>query len=625
MNNKSAEYRVDRRIVPILVIASLVGGILYALIAGLAGLLVPALSIIVPAVAGSTFLLARRSFSIESPEFRIPNLNKVFAMLFMLSVVVLAVSGARVVLYFVIMSLMYLLVFLEVSGGHASPRSPLLKMVALVANLSWSVVVKYPIYFGGTDTFGHIRYASMINATGHTIPVGLDPAYAFFPLYHVMASSLSTVTSIDPKLALFLICATISALFGVFMFEIVRLITGRVHLALYASFFVNVSPIFIYYSYYPVPRAAAFLFFVILLYAFMKEKNPKNWLSTRILVLIFSGAIVLIHSATIIQLTIPLIGIALLDRRFGGGLNIQWKSLSLLLVLTVSYWLIVATTFSKSLFGYLLLAPEISQSRLEVGSIDLLAFFKDHLATGFFLFFIVIGIGRASKIHRELTAFSAISIPLLLFYVPNPVKESQLLLVHLGFYRFELFAEFFVSIMVAIGFAVVISTTLRIRRTQWRRIATGLLFAIMLMSIFFSMTTSTNAPDVNSHSSARFFRPVDMATLKFVEESSRFNASISSDYFVAEYFYTQRYFIGIEDTNMRAFDSRMIDIHYADDPGGFVILRIEEFRSSGTLVLGSFSDTYDYPFSVEHETELVSRYASFSKVFDNGANEVFDH
>lgn len=541
---------------------------------------------------------------------------------------ILLTAKDRPVEYFLLIAFLYVIILFQILlyEGSNKPRKSvwiLVQLILLFLNLSWGVVTEHPLYFGGTDTFGHLLYSQVTLVSGHTIPVELDPAYAYFPLYHIIVSSTSLATGIDIQNSLFLTGSVIGVLMLLFLYLFVLVLSKNRFLALLSSFFLSFSPLFIYYSYYPTPRSAAFMLFIIFLYCLIRERKATFRLSLRILVIVLSISIILMHSATVVQVLAILLLVMLLDRISKNPLNIRKTPFLVMSVLFLAYWFYVATVFTGSIIPYLLMPGEYGETQTTLPLIGLGEFFWDHLTMSISLFFLTIGIDKSLREKNYLGVLGISSLLLLVFYVPNPIKQIEILFVDLGFYRFELFAEPFISIMIAVGFITFIKASTKASRKSKVRCLV-LVFLIIFASALASTTTSNNASDLNKNTNARYWTIDDMQMIDFVETSMPANASIYSDYFVSRMLYSHRFFVGMQAFGLKPYESNMIDnIESLCVANGYVVFRVGELNERGKLLFGSPPTLYEFKETSQDYEKLETCLSKFGNIYDSGRHEIF--
>ncbi len=612
---------------PVILTVLVLLGSTSAIALGQTKLMIPALSLIAPALAGSLWLFTHTRRSHGEPLLRRAVGSPVFLLLYLSSIIALLVSGSRNYVYVTIVSLSYAVILIQILQiGKNSPRAKtvIAELALNVVGVAWGIVNSHPAYFGGGDIFNHMRYTEVINSTGHTIPVDLDAAYAPFPLFHVLASALSETSGIGVSVSLFLIGALISVLIMSMAFVLVRRITADLRLALISALVLSVAPVFVYYSYYPVPRSEGFVLCLFILYVISRFHGKSSRGPNAMVLVVFSGSLILVHSATVVQMLLPMMGIVLVERYIRKSRMFRVRPFLTLSTMVIGYWMLVATTFSTAMLNHFAKPVDLFESSIEGTELNLSVFFKDHIPMALFLFFFVVGLEYSLQRRKKLFSVALVSLPLLVFYFPNPIKESEAVLSYYGFYRFELFAELFIVVIAAAGITIFLSDAVRNMSKTARVAGFAVLTVAIFLTAFASLTTSANATDMTTQTNARYFTSEESNAIQFTVDSTDHGSTIVSDYFVSRYFESYRYFSLSNNTGIPYFVSEIMDLDGIENGTGTYILRMTELESRGTMVLASGLEILSVTITVKIETKLTYIIEISNLVCDLGGTKVLN-
>ena len=115
----------------------------------------------------------------------------VFVSVFILSLLALYISVYRPWYYFILVTALFCIIFLQIFHEVLKPSVLLFEISCVMGNLIFGLQLKYPLYFGFTDIIPHLYLAKVTLLSGHIIPEDLSFGYAWFPLYHIFRNDVS--------------------------------------------------------------------------------------------------------------------------------------------------------------------------------------------------------------------------------------------------------------------------------------------------------------------------------------------------------------------------------------------------------------------------------------------------
>lgn len=611
---------------PYVLIFLVASGFLFPLAIGRPELMAKGLLIVVPSAAALLwmFVYSRDTNHANTWSWRVNqrSLLLAFGIIYAISVIVLATHNVRPWHYFLSVAGMYSAVLVQILLKRVSHKLILAQLALLMLNIAWGLTLRYPLYFGGTDTFLHIRLSEIIISHGYVVSPLVEGTYAYFPLYHILASVSSLLTGLPVSGSIFLLAPLIFAIPLPFLYHIVRSVSKDSRMAMMTCLIYASSPVVIYYSFYVITRVFAYVLFVGILFALYRTREKRN-VSFRGLAILMAFAIILFHPVSIVQFLFILLLLVICERVLNSPRHINAQFCLLLIVMFFAYWLFVAVAFSASLIGFLLEPSRFETIVLSPMSGDNVRFFIDNLSYGVFLFFTLIGIHRLLGLGEYFPVIGLVGLFLLIFYIPNPLMAIQQLQLF-GLYRLELFVIALVAIPGAVGIIEFYKRFQRLNINSAKVIACGvgcfLIFGAFLTSVY----NGANASDSQKGVPSRYFLESDVATLSFVEETAPMNSSVYSDYFVARYFLSRKYLPGMQpygSTHQHGVVLNSID--ELGDFEGYFVFRHGEFLSKGVLSLGTDSSVYEIQYSPATIQQIDSFLATTDQIYDGGRNEVY--
>lgn len=529
---------------PYFIVVTILTGFLIAGIVGRLDLAIRGLIIAVPSVVSAKIL-----HSIYKNENELKNVNASFGLtqkqlislfftVYFLSITIVFISSTRTVLYLILISLLYFIILIQIFYPDLNPRLILLQIVLCMLNSIYSATLKYPLYFGGTDIFGHIFMSQVTNISGHTIPEGLSLSYANFPLFHILISQTSYILGLSISTSYFLISAPIFTLSILFVYLFFLNTTKNVKLSLLTVILYSNLSIVIYHGMYLITRVVAFIGFLALLYIISKNRNNTNF---RFIGIIFTLFIILIHQVSSPQIFVIIFLLLISEKFIVYCTNLKekyWGSTYIFLfaVLLLGYWFYLAHSFTsmvlKTRFDSVTSVPVRIEGSVVSGNEWI--FLYSNIDTIIITFFIIIGIGvtlwKYSKTYSAV--FASASLLFLPFYLPNPLQTLWQTMTLFSFNRFMLLVSPFIAFSMASG-VLFLYSFLKVRHIKSLHIS--LLISTLLM-IFIISSLIFNNPEVSSNDDRRYLTYEELNNFEYVLNYVPNNSNLYSDYFTKRYF-----------------------------------------------------------------------------------------
>ncbi len=147
-------------------------------------------------------------------------------------------------------------------------------LISLILRGSAYFISPYPI---GSDPWGHADFIKDISRFGSlNVPLTTtSEAYTNYPLMHLYASTINLIGSIGITESMFVI-GTVLALSTVFVYLIVKKITGNINLALLSMLLLNFADFHIQWSIQIIAMSFGIAIYTILLYLIVKRNENKH-------------------------------------------------------------------------------------------------------------------------------------------------------------------------------------------------------------------------------------------------------------------------------------------------------------------------------------------------------------
>lgn len=560
-------------------------------------------------------------------------LNKVhFTHIVLLTILLLIVSVILILLYptrswayFVIISLISGLLFTQIICERQERSDSLIifEIMLLSLNIIWGVSLKYPLYFGYTDTLTHLSFIQIIVQTGHT--KGLDASYLYYPLFHIFNAIGVEITGITLTKCLFIMTGISWQIGILFSYLIFKQFSNSKILSLIACLLFALSSDFIFYGTYAVTRSLDFIVALALFYLILQKPNVKYIF----LSLIAISTVILMHHATVVFFIPVLVILYIFQRLFDKSSESQIESIAiqLLIIGFFAYTFYSAYSFSapvaQSMLGSLENADVLGSSIAISGTSLILIYYS------FVLLFSLVGIGmvffnnKSDDEHESLFGIALATLIFLVFYIPGPLNllpQSKIALL----YRLPILVSPFIIYYAADGLKHLLVFEQAIPRLNFRRFKPFPFFALSFVVIitFFSLISGANADDVPyilkaSNTDSKYFTNAELSAFSFVKSDCNNNSNIYGD---LETMLNALYF--------NDFPSKQIitggNISYVTQ--GYIIFRSGELLRTGGLSLahsGAIDEadftTYRYFLaSTNPQTDILTNLASKDCIYSDG-------
>lgn len=581
----------------------------------------------IPMIMAAIWILSHRDLVKNTPQlFYLSNPLKLllpilFFLLFTISVIILIKYTVRPLLYFLIITGLYLLILIQILLIPTSLIIILMQIFFLMLNIACGVIFKYPLYFGGSDTLVHLYFCDITFKTGHVISSNLDIGYSKFPLFHILIAISCHILGLSIKETFFLLSPIlfVSSLFPIYY--ITQLISKNHTLALLSCLTYSSFPTVIYYGAYVSPRVLAYIELLFLIYLLLRSPNATNFIPYKFLCILTLSGIILYHSVSIMQFLVFIIPIMLVERLLKTKISISGTFFTLMVTMFLGYWFFVAISLTSNLIIQLLDTLHFDEALILPMKINTY-FLYDNFPYSVFLFFGLIGIYWSIRKRGHMSVFGFISMPLILLFIPK-LKTVWLIQRQFGLYRYELFTTPFMAIIFGIGIYILFGYINSGIFSKIRIIKIFLLFSLLSASTFTSIYNSSNASDTLTNVPSRYFSDGELLGFKFVEEKAPSNSTIYGDYSSERYFVGRKYFPGIETYNLNSYKVRPLpSLNDINKANGYFIYRYEEFRKGPLLfrtLAGYIEVKYD---SVEREKIEIALMHQ-NKIYGSGIYELF--
>jgi hypothetical protein len=612
-----------------LIILGIISGIAITLLIGRPDFTVRGLIYFIPAflVAIVLFILYKKGRKYPDSLILMQANRKffqiLFVLLFLVSVLSLYFSSYRPWYYFLLLTALFCVIFLQIFSDNLKPSVILFEISCVLGNLIFGLQFKYPFFFGFTDIIPHLYLTKITILSGHIIPLDLDYSYAWFPLYHIFIAEGTDLFGIDEKMVFILLTSLSFILLVWVIYLLFNHLLKNSQTSLLICLIFSTTPIVITYSTYVVTRTMAFIGFIIFLFLAHKQIQAAKWRSFSVLTILFSIYLILVHQVSIIQI-IFLLGIFVLFEIFiNDFFAIKNKIIAFIIITFTTYWLYTSFFFTSIIVQTADAAtiPELSQmrSQIQVGSEYL--FLQNNIHIAIAIFFTILGAGYLcwayrSKYPSVVGLFVLVTIPL---FFPSPLTASRMAMLTLRIDRFSLLVAPFFACAIAIGFVVLLYTLHENKYTKKIALFFGvLLFSYLCLSAL-TVDNASDSKDLPFQLGRVYFTESELTAFHFVPQFIEYNSSVSSDKYSSRMF-EQGFFSETTALNLPSYYTT--STFQSTDPfifeTGFFVLRNQELEDNG---LGFYSRNAEYGETYMPTQDTLFKFSNLTfrsqKIYDN--------
>lgn len=607
----------------ILLLLSICGGVLIALLIDQASLAIVGFTLVGPPIlAASVFAYKHRKLPYV---FKYPDniereyssiLFKSFLIAFMFSIISLTLSETRPWLYFAIMIGVFGIISLQIFVLKKHHKWILVAIASSLLNIIYGITLKYPLYFGWTDILSHLRYATIIYESGSLLPSDIIH-YSDFPLYHIYIAQGSYILGVDISLSLYLITGVAFTSTLGFVFAIVHTIKRDKTLALIASLFFTLQPLVIFYGAYMVTRTMAFVASLMIIYVVLKFQDYRG----EILLLIMALFITLVHQVSIVQfgaLLCLLFSIDLVYNSLQPNRATQTDSsivtpiqFIVIMLVPVAYWVFASGDIINFVISNYLLVATGSEGAIGESVGQTSHHMTYYINTYIMIFLSLCGIYTvlSSNYGRKSITIALFALITSILYFPSPLTTLPAAET-LAFNRFALFLSPIFAYVMAEGMLSISQLwDYNLSQTFSTSIIIFLIFVVAFSGT--AMTASSgvqNAADVDEFSwtgPPLHFTNQEIAGIESITNLPLQDNSIYSDW------QTVRYLRGVGGME-NEYSTVYLESETQPFPEeSYIILR--ESRTDDGLLLGGDGDRYNY-----EGQKLKQRVSEGDKMYHNG-------
>jgi len=530
-----------------LIILGIIAGIIITFVIGRPDYAVRGLIYIVPGILVVLLLLFLYRTDGKYPDTLILSQanRKVFSIsfvaLFTLSLLALYFSSYRPWYYFLLITGLFCVIFLQIFTDNVKPSLLLFEISCVMGNLIFGLQLKYAFYFGFTDIIVHLYYSKILFLSGHILPGDLDISYTWFPLFHIFIAEGANLLGIDVKFAFIILTSLCFIVVLWVLYLLFYQITNNNQISLLVCLFFSTTPVVIIYSTYVVTRVMAFIGFFFILFLAHKQAHTSKWRSLSVLILLFSLYLIFVHQVSILEILFLLFIFILLEVIINDYFAVKTKIIVFIIISFSTYWIFTSVDFARAILERFTLVnmhtPGISTLKAQIAGYEYI-FLTNNISTALSIFFVILGAAYLLWAYRSKypSVIGLFVLIMSLVYFPSPITASSFAMVTLGIDRLSLLISPFFAYATAMGFLVLLYTLYQNKFTQKIAFVFGvLIFSYLCFSALTSQTASDSL-DLSVNQSRVYFTESEMNSFNYISQFVQSNSTITSDTFASRMF-----------------------------------------------------------------------------------------
>lgn len=541
-----------------------------------------------------------------------------FGFIFAVAIVLLSLtSGGRPPSFYVLIGVLLTISFFQ--AQKATKRTAILPVVQscfVIALFSYSVTLRLPFYYAGTDIMPHLHLTEYILRTGSLIPERVN-VYHHFPLFHIFGASFIEITGLSPQQGLFIGTGAAFAITPIIVYSLARRITSNIKLSASSAVIYTALPVVFYYSTYVITRTFAYVGFLLILLAILARADTGQKRHTIVLLIAILYTL-LVHHVSFLQMALILGLLFLLAQYSGTSVEFTHPEVWLMAVPVIGYWLFAAEGLVESIFVSRIFAQNLESDfsgiTTNVPDFHIIDTLNNHLL----LVLLFIGISAALRLkRRRLAVFGLLSLICSIFITYSPIHVFG----RLNSFRLErlvLILSPIAAIMLALG-TTEIRTRLEQKTPQLAPIAVAILvfvFASTAVTGGLLYDAAADSPEIEWANPPQHFEETDLAAFEYTRQIPQ-GADVRSDYDSTRYLSTQ-----ISDGRVVEGDLQYHNTGYISDPsnpqGRYLVIRQGQIDETGVKFLIGFTN-YLWSGAVPTDEKNVVYYNGDVKVALNAS------
>lgn len=546
-----------------------------------------------------------------------------FGVLYLNSVTILLLNNNRTWTFIIITLLLYTLIFLQVFSKKSTQKVILIEIMLLMLINIYSITLKYPFYFGGTDLTTHIYISEVTYQTNHVIPEDLSVYYRFFPLYHILISQASYILGLDVKASLFIITGPIFVITILFLYKIASKISCNSQIALLSCLLYSADSSIMYYGTYVVTRTLAFVAFIIIFYFVYKSDIPTHKVLYKLMAIYICVFLVLVHQVSVVQISFLLFLFLICEFIMHNERYFSKNYFVLINTIFISYWFFVAYAFTNSVLKSHFQAALFEELIIisSIGTTNEWIYLFTHSNMSVFIFFALVGIGYLlfNEEHKYASAIGLFTLLTFILYIPSPIQTLWQTINLFTFDRFALFLTPFMAVIMAYGIYLYYTYDLKCNLGKYKVVP----MILFVMFTFIGLTYSiSDSHDLYQNSPHTYFTSKEVTGFHHIFDHVQFGSTLYSDYYSLRYF-IQADFEGRQVLNIPYYETNQINvIELIPTFKGYTILRTEELTIRG-LFFGTELQRYLFRNKKENILLLYSKINTSNRIYSNSAVDIY--
>lgn len=414
-----------------------------------------------------------------------------YFILFALSELMLDLSSVRQIEYYITITLMSTMIFLEIllfQPTRAKVMLILVQIMVLNLNLIWGVTMKYYLFIGRTDPIAHIFYISTLIETAH-VTDAFDN-YRAFPLWHILVYILyiAMKSPLPMEKTIFFANGLVYAVLIPMTYVVSKKVFKDTSLALLISLIIVFFTDMLIYGMSSLPRSVVSFLELLLLFFILSKDSIKSHVASVALV----PVLIMYHPVSMPFILVLFVLLILMDSIFCDDKEriISKKYSFLCLSICLAYYMYYSTYIMQSLVENIVGSmPSVLVTKGISGApLDEVINYLQHVPL---IFFIVFGslwsLGEERfSIRAKLLCLLGILASVVSF--PGPVMLLTSLAKDFNIMRFGEYAFIFIIIAASVG----VSGLFHKARRYGRLILIIIFMVMVLLSVSNDFIASDN-------------------------------------------------------------------------------------------------------------------------------------
>ncbi|WP_319507383.1 hypothetical protein [uncultured Methanolobus sp.] len=497
--------------------------------------------------------------------------NKIFSVLVSIyyvflswSIIILYTNSVRPVSFYVVFTLMCLIVLFEIllfKDSKLKNKVILFQLMTSILCILWSVNLNYYFFISRTDPIGHAAVIAFIinNAYVNGDVFGI---YEPFPLWHILCTIVYHISALNMPIhkIMYFTNGIIFSFVPIIMYLISSKLFSNNKVSLMSALFVIINPDVLFNGMGSISRSVVSVLFLLLILTFLYKSNLKMMLVS--IILIFP--IIMYHPASppfiLTILLLIYLGHYLYSTDSSKIITVNY--LTIFVAINLFYWIFYAELLFQTIINNIIIkAPSgVLTGSIIYAPVSEFLNYIQYSPLLFFMIFGTLGVLHSNRYSHTSKIFCIMGLLSAIVVFPGPTLLINKLAGNFNIGRFGLYFYLFISLTAATGFVILYN-----QANRYSKYFVILLFIVLCFLSISNDFVATDNPIVERPFYTYYITEQEITAFSTISRIS--SGYVMSDYVTSRYisniqgpYSSKRHILEVDSTNMTLLREKKEDV-----------------------------------------------------------------